>query len=251
NGLTVSSGSLTVTPLNSAGIVTNTAAGVLGSLLNSSGVNGNVLTLAGGVPVWQAPAGGGGGNAIYGDGSDGTTSGLGCGTVATMTLTRDIYCSSLTVPAGVTLTTWDARIFVTGTATINGTLQMPGTPASGKFGGGAGAAGTMGFGGTGGTGGVGAVGTAGGAANPGQGGNGGAGGTSGGFAGGAAGAGAGGAGTKAGGGGGAGGGVIMLIYNTNLYTGATNGSGGAGGAKVGTGVAGSPGAVGFVIQFQN
>src|SRR4029078_2262133 len=50
-------GTITFSGLSSAGIVTNTAAGVLGSLANSSGANGEVLTLSGGVPTWAAATG--------------------------------------------------------------------------------------------------------------------------------------------------------------------------------------------------
>ena len=57
SGNTAIAGTLTLTPLNSAGILTNNASGVVSSLLNSSGANGEVLTLVGGIPDWVAPTG--------------------------------------------------------------------------------------------------------------------------------------------------------------------------------------------------
>jgi hypothetical protein len=56
----------------SSGILT-VLAGVLGSVANSSGTNGQVLTLVGGVPAWAAGGGGGGGSGDI----EGVTAGTG------------------------------------------------------------------------------------------------------------------------------------------------------------------------------
>jgi hypothetical protein len=84
-------------------------------------------------PITRLPA------AIFGDGSDGAV------TISSNTsLTRDMYYSSLTVNAGVTLSPNGWRIFCTGTANILGTIDASGgngTASAGASGGGPGAAG--------------------------------------------------------------------------------------------------------------
>lgn len=60
----------------------------------------------------------------YGDGSDGVV------TETTRSLTRDMYYTNLTVPNGVTLSTANYRIFVSGTLTISGTGKIDNSGAS-------------------------------------------------------------------------------------------------------------------------
>jgi hypothetical protein len=59
---------------------------------------------------------------LYGDGSDGDVT-LGPGTT---TLVREMYYNNLTVPVGSTLATGNHRVFVRGTATIDGIIQNNG-----------------------------------------------------------------------------------------------------------------------------
>ncbi|MFA6158991.1 MAG: hypothetical protein WC763_05230 [Candidatus Paceibacterota bacterium] len=61
------------------------------------------------------------GLSFYGDGSDGAST-----TAANLTLTRDVYYTDWTINNGVTVTTANYRIFVTGTLTNNGTISAAG-----------------------------------------------------------------------------------------------------------------------------
>jgi hypothetical protein len=76
------------------------------------------------------------GEAIYGDGSDGSVRFDGTTTILGMapsssvyTLTRDITCSGITVSSGVTIKTANYRIFCTGTLTDSGAIQANGNNA--------------------------------------------------------------------------------------------------------------------------
>lgn len=98
------------------------------------GASGQVLTSNGAAadPTFQAAAGGGG-NAIYGDGSDGTVTFDGSSVVLGITpsanaytLARDIFVAAMTVNNGVTIVTAGFRIFVAGTLTNNGTIKWDG-----------------------------------------------------------------------------------------------------------------------------
>ena len=94
----------------------------------------------------QSPFGGSGGNfgGVFGDGSSGAVVMDGVNTFpgfATLvgslyTLTTDVFATSLTINAGVTLNTADFRVFCTGTVTNNGTMTMgPAGNAAGAAGG--------------------------------------------------------------------------------------------------------------------
>jgi hypothetical protein len=192
-GLT-SSGTITFSGLNTAGVVLNSSSGVLSTLTNASGSNGDVLTLVGGVPAWTASAGGGGAQ-IFGTGDDCahftggavTLTGTTAATVtASSALNANIYCTTLTINANQALTTNGFQIFVSGTLTINSgaNINLDGAAGGNAASGVTGTAGfcpnvtgVMGCGGAGGVGGSAGVGAVGAAANPGQGAAGGAGGT--------------------------------------------------------------------------
>lgn len=80
--------------------------------------------------------GGGSGNAIYGNGADGTVTFTTGGTVLGMvsvanvyTMVQDIYCINMTVNNGVSIITSGFRIFCSGTLTNNGTIQWAGKDA--------------------------------------------------------------------------------------------------------------------------
>jgi hypothetical protein len=90
----------------------------------------------------------------YGDQSDGTDSGVGC-TVSsgTTSLSRDIFCSTLTVDSGASLNTNGFRVFAD-IAIVNGDAGMVGNAASSGTGGGATSAGSLGTGTAGGNGGT-------------------------------------------------------------------------------------------------
>ena len=73
-----------------------------------------------------------GGDAIFGEGTDGAATFDGIATVISLAptsnvykLVKDIYCTNLTVNSGVTLFTNGFRVFVNGTFTNNGTVGMP------------------------------------------------------------------------------------------------------------------------------
>jgi len=73
-----------------------------------------------------------GGDAIFGEGTDGAATFDGTATVISLAptsnvykLVKDIYCTNLTVNSGVTLFTNGFRVFVNGTFTNNGTVGMP------------------------------------------------------------------------------------------------------------------------------
>lgn len=89
-----------------------------------------------GTGAYSTPTAGGisGGFAWGGDGSDGSVTFDGSTTILGMapsssvyTLTRDIFCSSITVNNGVTIKTTNYAIYCTGTLTNNGTIQNNGT----------------------------------------------------------------------------------------------------------------------------
>lgn len=74
---------------------------------------------------------------VFGDGSDGsvtfdgTTTILGMAPVSDVyTLTRDIFCTSVTINSAATIITNGWRIFCTGTVTISGTVQANGNSAT-------------------------------------------------------------------------------------------------------------------------
>ena len=62
-----------------------------------------------------------GGDAIFGEGTDGPVT-IASGTIS---LTKDMYYTNLTVNSGATLFTNGFRVFVNGTFTNNGTVGMP------------------------------------------------------------------------------------------------------------------------------
>jgi hypothetical protein len=128
SGNTQVAGTLTLSPLNSAGILTNNASGVVSSLANSTGVNGEVLTLVGGLPAWVAPTGtasrvtwitatnatwtpsagtlalfvecvGGGGGGAGGNGSTTTPSGGGAGAYAATYIATPAASYAVTIGA--------------------------------------------------------------------------------------------------------------------------------------------------------
>ena len=81
-------------------------------------------------PSWQRLARSG----VLGDGSDGAVTFDGVATILSIapagsayTLTRDIFCTSITVDNGVTINTAGYRIFCTGTLTNNGTIRNNGS----------------------------------------------------------------------------------------------------------------------------
>src|SRR5712692_10603939 len=93
NGATTLNGSLTLGSASlQGGVIVSSAAGVVSAV--APGTSGNVLTSNGTTWVSQA-ASGGGGNALFGSAVDGTGGNCGTLTAATVTLTRDIYCTSL------------------------------------------------------------------------------------------------------------------------------------------------------------
>lgn len=133
---------------------------------------------------------------VFGAGSDGAVTFDGTTTVlglvpstSVYTMTRDIFCTAITVNNGVTLKTGNFRIFCQGTVTTNGTISNAGNAASGATPGGvagsaaayaggrAGGAGGSGSSGAGAAGGVAVFGTPGGAGGAGVSGAAGAGGT--------------------------------------------------------------------------
>lgn len=118
----------------------NATADVTYTLPTADGSGGFVLqTNGGGVLSWTAQTTGSShGEAIYGDGSDGSVTFDGTSTVlglvpasSTYTLTRDITCAGIVVSSGVTIKSANFRIFCTGTLTDSGTIQVNGGNASG------------------------------------------------------------------------------------------------------------------------
>lgn len=100
--------------------------------------DGEVLTLASGLPSWAAAAGGGG-LSIFGDGSDGDV------TISSNTnLSRDMFYDDLTIDSTYTLSTKGYRIFVKGTLTNNGTIERNGNAGVADAGGAALAAASLG-----------------------------------------------------------------------------------------------------------
>lgn len=108
----------------------------------------DTLNFVGGATVADDPdagvtvvtAGGGGGSTsyanVYGDGSDGTATCDGSTSVAGMTLSgstyalsRDVYFASLTVNSGISVYVNGFRVFVSGTLTLNGTIESNGGTA--------------------------------------------------------------------------------------------------------------------------
>jgi hypothetical protein len=83
---------------------------------------------------------------IYGDGSDGALT-----VVGTVTMTRDMYFTALTVPAGATLITAGYRVFAKTSIVVEGTIHNNGSNGSGATGGASGASGSLRSGGSGGT----------------------------------------------------------------------------------------------------
>jgi len=109
-----------------------------------------------GTGAYSTPSAGGitGGFAWGGDGSDGSQTFDGSTTIlglvpsgSAYTLTRDIFCSSITVNNGVTIKTNNFAIYCTGTLTNNGTIQNDGANGSA----GSNASSSVGAGGGGGT----------------------------------------------------------------------------------------------------
>lgn len=93
-----------------------------------------------------------------GDAADGAITFDGTSTVlglvpssSTYTLTRDIFCSNITINGGVTVKSNNWAIFATGTVTVNGSIQNNGTSAGGTVGTGAGGNGAGSTGGSGGS----------------------------------------------------------------------------------------------------
>ncbi len=260
NGATTLNGSLTLGSASlQGGVIVSSAAGVVSAV--APGTSGNVLTSNGTTWVSQA-ASGGGGNALFGSAVDGTGGNCGTLTAATVTLTRDIYCTSLTVGNGSTATTLKTagfKIYVQGALIVAnlGTIDYSGNNAIGATGGLTAGSGSLGGSQAGASGVVNGIGGSLGAVNPGDGGNGGNGG----------------AGAKAAGTGGTvtqstgtdtnrsyhaalcgcrADGTMVLFYNTYTNSGtvqAAGGSAGAGGG--GGGVAGSAGSAGNIYQYQN
>lgn len=121
------------------GDVTGTVGASVVSKVNGIGVSGTpslgyVPTATGSTAAtWQAVAGGAGGLAIFGDGSDGTVTWDGLTTIlgimpssSVYTLTRDIFTSGATINNGVTIITAGYRYFDNGTLTNNGTIHNNG-----------------------------------------------------------------------------------------------------------------------------
>jgi hypothetical protein len=105
-----------------------------------------LLGISAGVPAWVSQDYGG----TFGDGSDGSVTFDGMTTilglvpsVSTYTMTRDIFCTGITINNGVTLKCQGYRIFCAGTVTNNGTISANGANASGASAGGAGQSGTI------------------------------------------------------------------------------------------------------------
>lgn len=83
---------------------------------------------------------------IYGDGSDGSLT-----VVGTVTLTRDMYYTTLNVPVGAVLITNGYRVFAKTSIVVEGTIHNNGSNGSGAAGGISGASGSLRSGGGGGT----------------------------------------------------------------------------------------------------
>lgn len=206
----------------------------------------------------------------FGDGSDGAIAFNGTNTYpaiatlagSTYTLRRDVYATSLTISAGVTVIPVSCRMFANGTFTNNGTIANVGASATSSTGGTGSANSVLGLGGTGGTGNTGAGGSGGsggvGVASGGAGGAGSSGAAGGaGFAassgtsmlknpaplltgllqwdavtvsvkGGGGGGGGGGDAVNKGGGGGQGGGIVAILANAIVNNGSISVAGGAG-----------------------
>lgn len=168
---------------------------------------------------------------IFGDGSGGAST-----TIATMTLTGDVYYTNLTVNNGVTLNTANYRIYVSGTLTVNGTISNNGgTGSTGATGANAGAGNSCSTAGGAGAGAV-ATGTVAVLTAGGTGGAGGLGNSNSPTA-----------GCGGGGGGGGSAGGIVAIYAHNIVIGSTglitsNGGNGGQGGNGGNGSSSNPGA---------
>lgn len=234
--------------------------GIQNSLVSTNYLNlGTGCTVQVGQPNHQG---------IFGDGSDGavvfdgTTTILGLVPSSNIyTMTRDIYCTSITINSGVTVKTSGSRIFCTGTLTNAGTINSVGNAGTASAGGASNGSQTLVGGRPGGTPAIGAggAGTAGGvgtaAAGAGGAGSGNAGGAAGTspatstsyfrtvmpalvgllsvaaadvITGGAGGGAGGGDGTNKGGGGGGGAGVIIIFAHAMVNTGTITVQGGAG-----------------------
>jgi hypothetical protein len=129
---------------SSSAVLDNMAGQIVTEALNfvTTGGGGSVwLTYDNGVPSVPGGGGGGGGgggtsvggNAVYGDGSDGSVVFDGAATVLGLapvanvyTLTRDIFLASSTINVGVTIKLATYRIFCQGQLTNNGTISDSG-----------------------------------------------------------------------------------------------------------------------------
>lgn len=114
---------------NGTSAVNVTGAGTPGQVLTSNGASAD--------PSFQAAAGGGGANFIFGDGSDGsptfdgTTTILGVAPTGgnTYTMNRDWFLASPTINNGIIIITNGFRLFCSGTITNNGSIRWNGVAA--------------------------------------------------------------------------------------------------------------------------
>lgn len=270
------------------GSITNCTMQVDG--ITRSQVTSQMINPAAGSTVQVSPAGKIG---MLGDGSDGAVTFDGTTTIlgmapssSTYTMTRDIFCTNITINSGVTLKPSGFRIFCQGPVTGSGTISANGNAASGSTAGGTSGSGVLSGGrpgGAGGTTGAGSNGTgsslglpAAGAGGAGAGGAAGTGGTaastgtyffrtpytalsaivpsnynsnSSALTGGAGGGGAGGSPGGNGGGGGGGGGPIVIFAWSVAATLTLTATGGAGGNGASNGGGGGGGTGGLVLLY--
>lgn len=113
-----------------------------------AGASSNLVD--GGVPLTMC------GRGVYGDGSDGSVTFDGAATILSMapssniyTMTRDIYCTAITINSTVVLKTAGWRVFCTGTILNNGTIHNDGGAGSGTTAGAAATGGSVTGGGVG------------------------------------------------------------------------------------------------------
>jgi hypothetical protein len=133
--VTASGSGISATPTSGAVVLANT--GIL-SVVGGSNVT---VTTTSGVATVNATASGVAAN--YGDGTDGAVTFDGTTTIlgfvpssSIYTLTRDIFCTTITVNSGVTVKTGSFRLFANSAVVCNGTIENLGNDgANGSVGG--------------------------------------------------------------------------------------------------------------------
>ncbi len=134
---------ITATGVNSSISASNITSGLIDTARLGTGAASSSVFLAGD-GTWKTSSSGVG---VYGDGSDGAVT-----ISVNTTLTKDMYYSSLTINAGITLIPNGKKIFCSGTLTNNGIIDASGGNGGAASSGVGGTAGVAGVGGSAGSG---------------------------------------------------------------------------------------------------